>query len=201
MLAVKSRCVCGLKWAALHFIKALCLSPGDIWVSVSVINVKCCVCIRWILLCMCSSSRRRIYQKQRFISTLLSPCLFAYKYPCGRPERSWVRSAQPQKNTENKGQNCSGFGFELGFCSWLYTLPFSGTTARNGGLFSGGSGSPKHPSARDGHQLLSVFEAVKGAGGIHPWTQTSLSAPRVTDVMWHDQKTPIIANKAIYKKK
>lgn len=104
MLAVKSRRVWGLKWAALHFIKALCLSPGDIWVSVSVINVMCCVCIRWILLCMCSSSCRRIYQKQRFISTLLSPCLFAYKYSCGRPERSWVRSTQPQKNTEKKRQ-------------------------------------------------------------------------------------------------
>ncbi len=50
-----------------------------------------------------------------------------------------------KRTRRRKGRKCSGFGFELGFCSQLYTLPFSGTTARNGGLFSGGSGALKTP--------------------------------------------------------
>lgn len=104
---------------------------------------------------MCSSSRRRIYQKQRFISTLAGA------------ELGQKRTAT-KEHGEEKAESVAVLVLSWAFVRGSTPSPSAGQRRGMEAYSAEGVVLRKHPSARDGHQLLSVFEAVKGAGGIHP---------------------------------
>lgn len=106
----------------------------------------CCVRTRRILLCSpCSRAHADAFIKNTALSAYCF--LFSYKYSYGRS----VARSETHKHKRIwriKGRKCSADAVLS--CAFVPGSspghpPLSGTTARNEGLFSGGSGAPRTP--------------------------------------------------------